>query len=171
MLHLIKKDFRIHYVSWYLYVGLIVFFTLFNKDPMFIIALISSVIIMNLFYYDEESNGYKLWTSLPFRRHDIVSSRYVSLLLTMIFVTGCVLLMNRQWDLTLVLEVFGSVITILLTAALFFPIFYYFAQQRLMFFFLILYVIIVIGVVHGLYYSYLYLLKIAFLLPYLSTYS
>lgn len=168
MIHLIKKDLIIHYFSWFIYIGLIVFFTVFNKDTIFIIALISAVVMMNLFYFDEEANGYKLWISLPYRRSEIVTSRYASLLVVTAIVTLLVLLFNWQFNMVIWLEVIGGFITILITAAICFPLFYLFAQQRVMVFLLMLYIVLVIGVVHGIYYLYIALFDISFIAPYLT---
>lgn len=169
MLHLIKKDIMIHHLSWLLYGGLIIFFTIFDKDPIFIIALMSAIVIMNVFYYDEEANGYKLWTTLPFTRREIVSARYISLLIISVIVVSFVMLINWQWDTLFWLEVIGSFITIMITAAFSFPLFYLFAQNRVILFLLTMYIIFVIGAVHGIYYLYVYLFDIAFISPYLMT--
>lgn len=168
MLHLIKKDIVIHHLSWALYIGMIIFFTIFNKDPIFIIALMSALIIMNVFYYDEEANGYKLWATLPFTRQEIVSARYISLLIISAIVMLFVMILNWQWDIIFWLEIIGSFITIVITAAICFPIFYFFAQKRVMISLLVMYIVFVIGAVHGIYYLYLALFDISFISPHLT---
>lgn len=138
---------------------------------MFIIALISAVIVINLFYFDEGANGYKLWTSLPFTRNEIVSARYVSLLVISAIVIVLVIIFNWQFDTSLWLEVVGGIITILITASVCFPLFYLFAQKRVMFFLLTLYILFVIGAVHAIYYMYIALFDFTFIAQYLMAYQ
>src|SRR5699024_8558087 len=125
----------IHNLSWLIYFGMLLFFIIFDKDPMFIIAFMSAIVIMYVFYFDEQTNGHKLWNALPFTRHEIVSARYSSLLVVILIIMIAVmissLLFNKAWDSVFWQEVFGSFITIIITSAICFPTFYYFAQRSI----------------------------------------
>ncbi|WP_153720682.1 ABC-2 transporter permease [Sporosarcina cascadiensis] len=174
MLLLIKKDLAIHKLSWLLYFAMLVFFMSFNKDIIFVIALISAIIIMNTFYYDELANGHRLWNTLPFTRKEIVSARYYSLLVNISIVAAVVLLITfipstiftsppslmSTWE-----EVIGSFVVMTISASLFFPLVYKLAEKKSIFTFVILYILSVIAGVYGLYYSYDYLIRSSVITP------
>lgn len=161
MLLLIKKDLVIHKLSWFLYFAMLIFFISFNKDLLFVIALMSAIVMMNTFYFDELANGHKLWNSLPFTRKEIVSARYSTLFVVTLIMAFIVLavegaihggLASSAWE-----EVIGSFVIMMISASVFFPIIYKFSQRNIIFTFVIAYILFVIAGVYALFYSYLHL--------------
>ena len=163
MIQLIKKDLAIHKLSWLLYFGMMIFFMGFNKDVIFVIAIISAIVIMNTFYFDELAHGHKLWNSLPFTRKEIVSARYCSLIVVTMLITIIVMgvegILNGGWSYVAWEEVIGSFIVMTLSSSIFFPLIYKFSQPKIIFTFVLLYTGSVIGGVYGIYYSYDYLVE------------
>lgn len=163
MLQLIKKDLYIHKLSWLIYFAMLVFFMYFNKDIFFVIALMSAIVTMYSFYYDEQANGHKLWNSLPFTRSEIVSARYFSLLVVTLIMTVVTVavewVLHGGWDTALWPELIGSFVLLLISGSIFFPLFYTFAQRNAVFILVILSILFVIAGVHVLYYSYIWLIE------------
>lgn len=161
MLQLIKKDMAIHKLSWLIYSVISLVYMFAGNDIIFIIALMSAIIIVNVFYADERANGHKLWNAMPFTRREIVSARYMSLIIiiffNMLLVMTIELVMAGGLELAFWKEVIGSFILILITSALFIPILYSLAQQNAVFILYVLYILLVIGAVYLFYYFYLYL--------------
>lgn len=162
MLQLIKKDLFIHKLSWLTYFAMLIFFMYFNKDIFFVIALMSAIVTMYSFYYDEQANGHKLWNSLPFTRSEIVSARYFSLLAVTLIITAVTVAvewaLHGGWDSILWQELIGSLVLLLISGGIFFPLFYAFAQKNAVFILVILSILFVIAGVHVLYYSYMWLI-------------
>lgn len=162
MLQLIKKDITIHKFQWLMYFAMLLFFMLFDKDVIFIVAIISAIIIMNAFYADEQANGHKLWNALPFTRSEIVSARYLSLLVVTIISMSAViiieLIMSGGWELSLWKQVAGSFVLMVMSGALCFPLFYRLTQKNVIFILIILYILLVIGGSYVFYYLYKYML-------------
>lgn len=161
MLQLIKKDMAIHKLSWLIYSVITLVYMFAGNDIIFIIALMSAIIIVNVFYADERANGHKLWNAMPFTRREIVSARYMSLIIiiffNMLLVMTIELVMAGGLELAFWKEVIGSFILILITSAIFIPILYSLAQQNAVFILYVLYILLVIGAVYLFYYFYLYL--------------
>lgn len=161
MLQLIKKDIAIHKFQWLLYLAMLLFFMLLDKDAIFIIALMSAIITMNAFFADEQANGHKLWNAMPFTRSEIVSARYSSLLVVTVISMSTVMMiepiLNGGWDVSIWKELVGGVVLIMLSGALCFPIFYWLSQRSVIFVLLILYILLVIAGAYSFYYLYLYL--------------
>ncbi|WP_062106433.1 ABC-2 transporter permease [Bacillus niameyensis] len=162
MLQLIKKDITIHKFQWIMYFAMLLFFMYWDKDAIFIVAIISAVIIMNAFYADEQANGHKLWNALPFTRSEIVGARYLSLMVVTIISMSTVmiieLIMSGGWELSLWKQVVGSFVLMIFSGALCFPLFYRLAQKNVIFILIILYILLVIGGSYSFYYSYKYML-------------
>lgn len=168
LLLLIKKDLAIHKLSWLLYFAMLLFFMVFNKDVMFVVAIITAIVTMNTFHFDELAYGNKLWNSLPFTRKEIVSARYYTLLVVLVLVTGAVMaiarITNGEWSsafsrLAIWEEVIGSFVVMMVSASLFFPLVYKFAQKKTIFTFVILYIATAIAGVYAVYYLYKYLIE------------
>lgn len=161
MLQLIKKDMAIHKFSWLIYSVITLVYMFAGNDIIFIIALMSAIIIVNVFYADERANGHKLWNAMPFTRREIVSARYMSLIIiiffNMLLVMTIELVMAGGLELAFWKGVMGSFILILITSAIFIPILYSLAQQNAVFILYVLYILLVIGAVYLFYYFYLYL--------------
>ncbi|QTD43194.1 ABC-2 transporter permease [Sporosarcina sp. Te-1] len=168
MLLLIKKDLVIHKLSWLLYFAMLLFFIVLNKDVMFVVAIITAIITMNTFHYDELAHGNKLWNSLPFTRKEIVSARYSTLLVVLLMVTAIVMtvarITNGEWSsafssLSIWEEIIGSFIVMMVSASIFFPVVYKFAQKKTIFTFVILFIGTAIAGVYSIYYLYKYLIE------------
>ncbi|GKV56505.1 permease [Sporosarcina sp. NCCP-2222] len=168
MLLLIKKDLVIHKLSWLLYFAMLLFFIVLNKDVMFVVAIITAIITMNTFHYDELAHGNKLWNSLPFTRKEIVSARYSTLLVVLLMVTAIVMtvarITNGEWSsafssLSIWEEIIGSFIVMMVSASIFFPVVYKFAQKKTIFTFVILFIGTAIAGVYFIYYLYKYLIE------------
>lgn len=101
---------------------------LFDKNQIFVIALMSAVVMTNAFYYEEDINGHKLWNALPYTRNEIVSARYSSLLIVFFVIATAVimvgLVLKNEWELGLLQEVIGSLIVLFLAGAVCFPLFF-----------------------------------------------
>lgn len=161
MNHLIKKNLSIHKGQSFIYIGLLVFFFFFNKDPVFIVSFVSALIVMNEFYFDEKADGDKLWNSLPFTRNEIVTARYMSPLLATL---SCALLITvfegfignlgtpEFWK-----QLIGSALLVMVSAAICFPIIYWLSKRKVVFTIFILYVLAVLGGSYLFYYAYLYI--------------
>ncbi|MBB4824888.1 hypothetical protein HNO89_002114 [Sporosarcina luteola] len=168
MLLLIKKDLVIHKLSWLLYFAMLLFFMMFNKDVLFVVAIMSAIVIMNTFHFDELANGNKLWNSLPFTRKEIVSARYNTLLVVLIIVTTVAMaaarIINGEWSsafssLAIWEEVIGSFIVMTVSASIFFPLVYKFAQKKTIFTFVLLFIGTSIAGAYAVSYLYKYLIE------------
>lgn len=161
MLQLIKKDLAIHKFLWFMYLAMLLFFTVFDNDIIFILSLISAVIIMNTFYIDEQANGHKLWNALPFTRSENVGARYASLLLiiilTAVTITIIEFMMNGSLGLVFWKQVIGGIVLVLFSCAFTFPFFYQLAQRKIIFMLFILHILFTIGGAYFFYHLYLYL--------------
>ena len=162
MKQLIIKNILIHKYQWFLYLLIAAIFLIMGNDLLYEVEIISAIITMNEFYYDEKANGDKLWNSLPFTRKEFVGSRYASLLLNTLFSTIIVLFIEyairRSIQFTFVKEVSGSILIMMLSAALCFPLFYGLRQRKVIFALLVLYILLIVGGVFVIYYGYLHLL-------------
>lgn len=134
---------------------------LMNKDIIFVIALMTAIVTMNAFHYDEQANGHKLWNSLPFTRKEIVSARYVSLLVITAICTILVFAVDKvlhdKWAFLLWEEWMGSFVLMMVLAGIFFPLIYKLSERKTIFTFVILYILCTLAGVYGFYYSYMYL--------------
>lgn len=161
MTHLIRKNLSIHKEQWFIYIGLLVFFLLFNKDVIFIVSFVSAIIIMNEFYFDEKANGDKLWNSLPFTRNEVVSARYISLFpVTFVCISLVVIfefITGGTREPAFWKQVLGSIILLMVSAAICFPILYWLAKRKIAFALFILYIFLVFGGCYLFYYGYLYI--------------
>ncbi|TXL64930.1 ABC-2 transporter permease [Cerasibacillus terrae] len=161
MLHLIKKDLVMHKLAWFTFLAMLIFFMLFDKNQIFVIALMSAVVMTNAFYYEEDINGHKLWNALPYTRNEIVSARYSSLLIVFFVIATAVimvgLVLKNEWELGLLQEVIGSLIVLFLAGAVCFPLFFWFGQKNTMFMLFVIYIFLVIGGTYAFYYLYRYM--------------
>lgn len=84
MVQMIKRDFlinRMYFLSIFIIIPLIYFV---NLSPLFIYLGIIFGYVFNMFYYEQHNKTNRYMISLPVKRSQIVSARYVLILLTAI---------------------------------------------------------------------------------------
>lgn len=152
MIHLVKKDLIIHKFGWFIYFAMLAFFVFVDRnDTEFIIALMSAIVTVYVFYFDEHANGHKLWNALPFTRKEIVSARYIILMINTVIISGAFIAMKLiiqggsvqlTWQ-----EIVGGSILVIICSAWFFPVLYWFSQSNRIFLCFVVYIAsVVIGV-------------------------
>ncbi|WP_162985883.1 ABC-2 transporter permease [Virgibacillus sp. Bac330] len=152
MVQLIKKDLIVHKFGWFIYFAMLAFFVVVDRqDPEFIIALLSAIVTVYVFYFDEHANAHKLWNALPFTRNELVSARYIVLLINTMITSGVFIVISviikGGWEQLAWQHIVGGFALVIICSALFFPCLYGFAQSNRIFLWFILYVgSVVIGI-------------------------
>ncbi|SHH89855.1 ABC-2 transporter permease [Virgibacillus chiguensis] len=152
MVQLIKKDLIVHKFGWFIYFAMLAFYVLLGKhDSEFIIALLSAIVTVYVFYFDEHANGHKLWNALPFTRNELVSARYIVLLINTMITSGVFIVISviikGGWEQLAWQHIVGGFALVIICSALFFPCLYGFAQSNRILLWFILYVgSVVIGI-------------------------
>lgn len=145
MFHLIKKDLIIQKHLLLLYLIMLTIFIYFQNSSVFIIVLISAIMTLNSFYYDDFFNAHKLMNALPFTRQELVSAKFIGIIVftsaTMIvfmivrsILNGGIVLLAWQW-------IVFSLALAMFYGALYIPLIYKLANQNLISIFLFIYVV------------------------------
>ncbi|PAE06559.1 multidrug ABC transporter permease [Terribacillus saccharophilus] len=89
MFNLIKRDFILQKWQLLVFILLVLFFVLLDRQhPAFIFLLASVIIPINTLAYDEKTETNILLNSLPYTRIEIISSRYIGAIVFIILATG-----------------------------------------------------------------------------------
>lgn len=143
MYNLIRKDFLIQKMLMFLYLFIGVVYTLGDLNIGFGIVIIVTIFAINNHYYDTKDNNNLLINSLPFTRSQIISSKYIGVLLFSLLTTVgmivvhvvCQLALGKtvalSWE-NLRSELGISFILILLFLSFYFPFFYKFSNRYLL---------------------------------------
>lgn len=83
MFNLIKRDIIIQKKQLLLYVPFIVFFIVMDSHPVLLFLVVSLFIPFNALAFDEKTNVNILLNSLPYKRKEIIASRYIGSLFFM----------------------------------------------------------------------------------------
>jgi ABC-2 type transport system permease protein len=126
MFNLIRRDVILQKKQLLLFVPFTLFFVLLGKqNPAFIFLLASLFVPINTFAYDEKVEVNILLNSLPYKRSEIIASRYLGAIVYMLLATGvtCGLFyaLSRPFSIT---DIAISSGLFLLFTALFFPVSY-----------------------------------------------
>lgn len=125
MFNLMKRDLIIQKKQLLLYVPFILFFTVMDSHPVLIFLVVSLFIPFNALAYDEKADVNVLLNSLPYKRKQIIASRYIGSLLYMAVGIGAaslvLLLAGKPFTLTHISLGLGLY---LLFSAMTFPMFY-----------------------------------------------
>lgn len=120
-----KRDLIIQKKQLLLYVPFILFFTVMDSHPVLIFLVVSLFIPFNALAYDEKTDVNVLLNSLPYKRKQIIASRYIGSLLYMAvgIVAAAIVLLVAGKPFTLTHISLGSGLY-LLFSAMTFPMFY-----------------------------------------------
>ncbi|OXS72802.1 hypothetical protein B1B04_14335 [Lysinibacillus sp. KCTC 33748] len=136
MFNLIFKDILIQKKVFLIYIATIIIYLLIDVSPIPIAVVCSLTFINMALSYDEKDNANMLLNSLPYTRREIVSSRYVGVLIfTSLFIMltygGSFLLNGKETPFSwkAILLIIGIV---MVAISLLLPVFYKFKRQYLM---------------------------------------
>lgn len=132
MFNLIKRDLILQKRQLLIYIPCILFFIIMDKNPALTFLFASIIIPFNTYYYDEKAETNILLNSLPYKRKEIIASRYL----------GAIVYMSLSIGITsIALFVFGKPFSMteiaigsglfLLFAAFTFPLFYIFKSGHI----------------------------------------
>ncbi|MFB7159279.1 ABC-2 transporter permease [Lysinibacillus sp. NPDC056232] len=137
MFNLIFKDILIQKKVIIFYIATIIIYLLVDVSPIPIVVLYSLTFINMALSYDEKDNANILLNSLPYTRKEIVSSRYVGVLIfTSLFIIitygGSFLLNGKETSFSwkAILLIMGLV---MVAISFMLPVFYKFKRQYLVF--------------------------------------
>ncbi|MFE3574492.1 ABC-2 transporter permease [Lysinibacillus sp. NPDC059133] len=137
MFNLIFKDILIQKKVILFYIATIIIYLLVDVSPIPIVVLNSLTFINMALSYDEKDNANILLNSLPYTRKEIVSSRYVGVLIfTSLFIIitygGSFLLNGKETSFSwkAILQIMGLV---MVAISFMLPVFYKFKRQYLVF--------------------------------------
>jgi len=138
MFNLIFKDILIQKKVFLFYIATLVIYLLVDISPILIVVVYSLTFINTALSYDEKDNANILLNSLPYTRKEIVSSRYVGVLIfTSLFIMltygGRFLLYGKEASFSwkAILLIMGLV---MVAISFMLPVFYKFKRQYLVFF-------------------------------------
>ncbi|MDM5250785.1 MULTISPECIES: ABC-2 transporter permease [unclassified Lysinibacillus] len=155
MVNLILKDILIQKKLILFYIATIILYLWIDTSLVHIVSIYSVVFIMNAFSYDEKDNVNTLLNSLPYTRKEIVSSKYVGVLIfTVLFIIITSLgdfLLNGREVLFLWKDILLIIGLVMVAMSFMLPISYKFKTK---------YSLIAAGVLFGI-----YLVTIKFLIP------
>lgn len=155
MVNLILKDILIQKKLILFYIATIILYLWIDTSLVRIGSIYSVVFIMNAFSYDEKTNANILLNSLPYTRKEIVSSKYVGVLIfTSIFIIFIYVgnfLLKREGALFLWKDILLIIGLVMVVMSFILPICYRFKMQ---------YLTISVGVLFGI-----YLVVIIYLIP------
>jgi len=137
MFNLIFKDILIQKKVFFIYIATIIIYLLIDVSPIPIVVVCSLSFINMALSYDEKDNANILLNSLPYTRKEIVSSRYVGVLIfTSLFIMltygGSFLLNGKETPFSwkAILFIMGLV---MVAISFMLPVFYKFKRQYLVF--------------------------------------
>ncbi|RKQ30397.1 ABC-2 transporter permease [Oceanobacillus halophilus] len=127
MFNLIRRDIIIQKNQLFIFIPFILFFIIMGAQPAFTFLVASIFIPFNAFGYDEKAETNILLNSLPYKRTEIIASRYLGAIVYMLLSIGltsvALFAFNKTFTMTDV--VIGSGL-FLLFVALTFPLFHIF---------------------------------------------
>jgi len=137
MFNLIFKDILIQKKVFLFYIATLIIYLLVDVSPILIVVVYSLTFINMALSYDEKDNANILLNSLPYTRKEIVSSRYIGVLIfTSLFIMitygGRFLLYGKEASFSwkAILLIMGLV---LVAISFMLPVFYKFKRQYLVF--------------------------------------
>jgi len=140
MLQLIRKDFMLHRNILVILLGVLILYLVLGAPPIWVGLVFILVLSMSTFGNDEKATINLLLNSLPFTRKEIVSSKYLSVLIYTVVITvllyvGSLIIhgMNMEWQGIIFMTMLS-----LLSLSFMLPFAYQFASKYLMIAFLVL---------------------------------
>lgn len=138
MFNLIFKDILIQKKIFLFYIATLIIYLIIDVSSILIVVVYSLTFINMALSYDEKDNANILFNSLPYTRKEIVSSRYVGVLIfTSLFIMitygGRFLLYGKEASFSwkAILLIMGLV---MVAISFMLPVFYKFKRQYLVFF-------------------------------------
>ncbi|MGN1402555.1 MAG: ABC-2 transporter permease [Bacillus sp. (in: firmicutes)] len=134
MYNLIRKDFLIHYKMFFIMVFALFAYVIIDTSSIVIGITFSMAISLHIFAYDEKASIHTLLSSLPYTRKEIVSSRYISVLIHTFLVLATLTLGNLfiHQESPLWKDMAFTLAFVLLIISFTFPFSYKFKSQYLM---------------------------------------
>ncbi|MEC1292528.1 ABC-2 transporter permease [Bacillus mojavensis] len=133
MFHLIRKDIILQKKSLMILLPVLFVYLTVNISYIWPGFLFSIVIIMNAFSMDEKARINTLLNSLPYTRREIVSSKYIGVLIFTLIVVFTIFIGNLiiHGELTTWIDLMFIVCLVMVSASFIFPFSYQFKSQYL----------------------------------------
>ncbi|MBT9249623.1 ABC-2 transporter permease [Bacillus halotolerans] len=133
MFHLIRKDIILQKKSLMILLPILFVYLTLNISYIWSGFVFSIVIIMNVFSMDEKARINTLLNSLPYTRREIVSSKYIGVLIFTLIVVLTIFIGNLiiHRELTFWIDLMFIVCLVMVSASFIFPFSYQFKSQYL----------------------------------------
>lgn len=132
MFNLIKRDIILQKKLLIFFIPFIIFFIYFWSSPAFIFVVSALYMPFNALSYDEQTDTDKLLNSLPYKRKEIIASRYVGTIIFMLvsFALAAVLMFmfNETFSVN---DILMASAAFLVFASITFPLFHVFQHGNI----------------------------------------